>query len=240
MLIPAPFKILLLSAAFCFVALCCYSQKTELRANAYSGLFSFRSSGAASAANISIVGPADGPGLFTAYPYGKKSGFSYAFELQAQRVTAQRHLFGAGVGFEKLQSKVGFDSVSTQVGIKSTKGNIRLTNEFVTFNPYIGHRFALKKILFDVTAGADIAFSTKVYSKAKINFEKESTFSNTYKKHPVDVRPRVQLNMYYKRMGLLAGYSIGTEDVYKNTGYDYLNKKAFANFLRLGISYRLN
>jgi len=223
----------------CFISLSAQSQNKELKFNAYSGLFSFRGSGATSNAPISITGPSDEPGLFTAYPFGRKGGFSAAFEIQAQRVTKGKQLLGTGIGFERLQSKVAFDSVATQIGRLQSKGNVVLTNSFITVTPYFGQRFNVRNILLDITAGLDIAFSTNVYGTAKVRFDKEYSYSHRYSNYPVDFRPRLQVQAAYKQIGITAGYSVGTQNLYNSSGIDYLQNEAYADFLRLGISYKL-
>lgn len=239
----AQWRQVLLFALFCFVVNCCYSQKSELRANAYSGFFFFRGSGSASVTNIGTSGPADEPGLFNSYPYGRKSGFSYAFELQAQRLTRRRHLVGAGISFENVKSSLNIDSIGTQMGRIDVDGTAVLSNHFITVNPYIGQRLIATTFTLDVLAGADISFSAKVYEEANVTTGEQNkyTYNKTHKTYPADLRPRIQLNAYYKRIGLLAGYSFGTQNLHfrKEHGYDYLNRKAYTNFLRFGLSYKL-
>lgn len=232
-------KIVVMQLLFCCTAHFCYAQKTELRANAYSGLFSFRGSGSVATTTVSTVGPGDAFGYYNAYSYGRKSGHSFAFELQGQRVTKYKFLFGAGVGLESLQSKTVIDSVWTQMGSRSTTGNIILTNTFVTLNPFIGKRFAIGGVALDVQAGIDVAAAIKVHEEASLVLGEKYTFSKTRNLFPVDLRPRIQINGYYKRIGLLAGYSYGTANFFNDPGYDYLNKETYTNFLRLGISYKL-
>lgn len=233
------FKTFIRFSFLCLITNYCYGQKTELRLNAYSGLFAFRGSGSTSVTTISNSGPADEPGYYNAYPYGRKSDFSYAFEIQVQRVTSRQHLFGAGISFENLKSSLNIDSIWTQIGRVDVDGTAVLSNHFITVNPYIGQRFVIKGVTFDVQAGIDVAASIKVYEEAKIEVDKKYTYSKTHKNYPVDIRTRIQINAYYKQVGLLAGYAVGIENLYKNAGYDYLNRKAYSNFLRFGLSYRL-
>src|SRR5689334_13480530 len=90
----------------CFIASPSIAQKTELRVNAYSGLFYFRGDAATDMSTIYITDM----GYYSATTYGRKSDFSYAFELQLQRVTVGNHFYGAGLGFEHLQSRAEVDS----------------------------------------------------------------------------------------------------------------------------------
>jgi hypothetical protein len=88
-----------------------YAQKTEVNFNAYSGEFSFRGGGSSSTSWINF-NPYTSPEKFTSNPYGKKSGFSYALELQVQRVTKTKNIYGAGISFETLTSRVNIDTVT--------------------------------------------------------------------------------------------------------------------------------
>ena len=226
--------LLILSLAFASFS---YSQKTELRANAYSGLFFFRGTGSMPTSTIYV---SDDHGYYNPMPYGRKSAFSYALELQAQRVSKQNHLYGVGLGFERLTSRARVDSsYYTFFGKKPDTGNVTLANDFVTLYPYIGQRFNANKISIDLQLGVDLAFSTRVYDKAKLTREKEITYSEKMNNYPLDIRPRLQLNAYHNRMGVSIGYSVGLKNVYKYDNPYFVNNKAYTNFLRVGISYKL-
>jgi hypothetical protein len=228
--------ILLLWLCLAFASLS-HSQKTELRANAYSGLFFFRGSGSTSTSTVHV---GDDLGYYNPTPYGRKSAFSYALELQAQRITRQKHLYGIGLGFERLTSRARVDSASyTFVGKVSERGKVTLENDFISFNPYIGHRFIANSITFDLQVGADLAFSTRVYEQAKLTSQKDVTYRLKKDNHPLDIRPRLQVNAYYNRMGFLVGYSLGLKNLYEYNNPNFVNNKAYANYVRIGVSYRI-
>lgn len=228
-------SMLLLCLSLAFASLS-YSQKTELRANAYSGLFFFRGSGSVVASNPHI----GDMGYYNPKPFGRKSDFSYALELQAQRATRQKHLYGLGVGFERLTSSTRIDSVTYDwAGNHPETGNVTLTNDFITFDPYVGQRLITKNITVDVQAGIDFSVNTRVYERAKITSEKNAAYSMNKDKYPVDIRPRLQLNAYYNKIGVLVGYSVGTTNFYHYDNPYFVNNKAYANYLRIGVSYRL-
>lgn len=183
---------------FLFIGCFCYGQQTEFRVNAYSGLFFFRGSGATSTSTVI----ATDIGYFNNTSYGKKSGFSYALELQAQRVTKQKHLFGLGVSYENLESRAVVDSISAGiVGNFPATGKVIMASTFLTVNPYIGQRFAINKIALDALVGMDVSFNTKVHEEAKV--EPNQTYTLNYREHPKDFRPRIQLNAYYNQFGFL-------------------------------------
>jgi len=215
-----------------------YGQKTEINCNAYSGLFSFRGDGSSSTSWINF-NPYTSPKKYTSNPYGKKSEFSYSLELQGQRVTKTRNIYGIGISFESLISKVNIDTV-TQNGFLysqfSAKGKTTLKNNFVTINPFVGHRYLYGKIWFDLLAGFDLGFclKSKEVGYATTNNKDYLTVDNDKTKPSIDFRPRIQIKTQINKFGFLAGYSLGLTN-YQTKNYP----KAYASYLRLGLSYQL-
>jgi len=214
-----------------------FGQKTEINFNAYSGLFSFRGNGTAT--NSSIGCSQFDPIWRTSNPYGQKSGFSYEFELQLQRVSKKHLIYGCGIGFETLQSKVHIDTSIFSafiVNISPANGTTFLKNTFITVNPYIGHRFSFPKSSFDVLAGIDMGYCLKsselIWSPSgtKVNPDEQ----NDLTKPTIDFRARIQIKTQIKKFGFLAGYSLGV------TNYQSQNNlKAYTSFIRLGLSYQI-
>jgi len=174
-----------------------YGQKTEINFNAYSGLFSFRGEGSSSSSWIND-NPYSTPEKNTSNPYGKKSEFSYSLELQVQRVTKTKNVYGIGISFETLTSKVNIDTV-TQNGYiywkYSADGKTALKNTFVTLNPYVGHRYFYRKMSFDILAGFDLAFclNSKETGNATASNKSYVTVENDKTKPSIDFRPRIQI-----------------------------------------------
>jgi hypothetical protein len=219
--------------ALCLIGSFLFGQRTEIRVNAFSGIFSFFGSGSTSAS----TGYLNPYGL-----YGRRPGFSYSFELQVQQVTKQKHLFGLGISLEKLRSKAkttlyATDIITGQIPMPPETGATTLTNTFITLNPFIGQRFLSKVITMDALLGLDLAYSLKSFVVIKMFTSGRNdsySFAHNEITPSVDVRPRVQINANYKNFGLLVGYSLGL------TNYQTkLDSKAYAKFFRIGISYKL-
>jgi hypothetical protein len=215
-----------------------YGQKTEISFNVYSGLFSFRGEGSSSKSWIND-NPYISPEKYTSNPYGKKSGFSYSLELQGQRVTKTKNIYGIGISFETLTSKVNIDTV-TQNGFiywqYSADGKTSLKNMFVTLNPYVGHRYFYHKMSFNILAGFDLAFclNSKETGSATASNKSYVTVENNKPKPSIDFRPRIQIKTQINKYGFLVGYSLGL------TNYQTQNTpKAYSSYLRLGLSYQL-
>lgn len=229
-------NLLLAISIFTFVNFS-YGQKTEINFNAYSGLFSFHGNGTAT--NSSVGWSQFDPVWRTSIPYGQKSAFSYAFELQTQRITSKHFIYGVGLGFESLQSKVHIDtSVFSAfiVNVSPANGTMILKNTFITVNPYLGHRYSLGNISFDLLAGIDIAYCLK---STELIWQTPDTKAslvaqNDLAKPTFDIRPRIQFKTQIKKFGFIAGYSLGLTNYQSQD-----NKKAYASFLRLGLSYQI-
>ena len=222
-----------------------YGQKTEINFNAYTGLFSFHGDGSTS--NSTIITE----NLITDNPYGRKNEFSYAIELQGQRLSKRKNIYGLGISFESLTSKVNINYLLEEspafpnimpLYFPAT-GETELKNMFITLNPFIGHRYLYRKMTFDLLAGFDAAFclESKEAGNATINqinflssSQKYFAVENDKTKPSIDFRPRIQIKTQIKKFGFLVGYSLGLTN-YLTQNYS----KAYTNFLRLGLSYQL-
>ena len=238
---------ILMTVLACAVTNCSFGQKTELKLNAYSGLFFYRGKGPSSSATIS---PGDGLIFESTQSFGRKPAFSYAFELQAQKVNRKHHVYGLGFGWEELKSYTITDS--TNGGdlfggprIVPWKGKVTMSNSSLAFNPYIGQRLITKKMNVDVLLGVDLTVCAKLQETAYYFSSTESKYIRYYqgdrRKYFGDIRPRIQINSTYKQWGVTAGYSYGLQNQYrrKSDYYTDTKLKAYTNFLRLGISYQL-
>jgi hypothetical protein len=238
------YKLLFIILIFLVSGKLSYGQKIEINFNAYSGLFSFRGNNATS--NSSIISYPypfySTPTKFTSNPYGRRNGFSYSLELQGQRLSKRKNIYGLGLSIEVLTSKVGINKLvisgDPAVLTYPATGATKLKNTFFTLNPFIGHRFFYRNLTFDLLAGFDLAFclKSKETGNAKTNISGYITVANENKKPFIDFRPRIQLKTQIKQYGFLLGYSLGA------TNYQTLNwshPKVYTSFLRLGLSYQL-
>jgi len=217
-----------------------YGQKTEINFNVYSGLFSFRGDGATSNSTIISYPLLTTPTTYTINPYGKRSEFSYALELQGQRISRRKNIWGLGISFEALTCKVNIYKIGVSGDPAyleyAANGETKLKNTFVTLNPFAGHRYLYRKITLDLLSGLDLAFclKSKEVGNATANNKDYVTAENTKTKPSIDFRPRIQLKTQINKFGFLAGYSLGL------TNYQSLNNvKAYNSFLRLGLSFQL-
>ena len=160
-------------------------------------------------------------------------------ELQGQRVTKNRNIYGIGISFETLTSKVNIDTITYNgfvYSLYSAKGETKLKNTFVTLNPFVGHRYLYRKMAFDLLAGFDLAFclKSKEAGKATTNNKDYITVENDRAKPSIDFRPEIQIKTQINKIGFIAGYSLGLTNYQTQN-----NSKAYSSFLRLGLSYQL-
>ncbi|HVG14450.1 MAG TPA: hypothetical protein VM935_05800 [Chitinophagaceae bacterium] len=206
-----------------------------MKTNVYSGLFFFRGSAAKASSKIS----SGDMGYFNPTSYGRNSGFSFSGELQAERITRSNNIYGFGVAYENGKSKAAIDSLYSDRGREKAGGKVVLANTSFLVNPFIGHRFKAGKLQIDALLGFDWTVSIDVREMAKLTSPFEQTYKIKKANHPMDLRPRVQFNVFYHRIGFLTGYSIGTENLYFYDNPFYWNKKAYAHFWRAGLGYQL-
>lgn len=229
-------RTLVLTTSICLIGQNSFSQKAELNINAYTPIFGFRGNGttASSDLNASQITPE----ASTYNVYGKNGSFSYAVELQAQRIIKRNFIYGVGTAFEVMSSKVNIDTIRINdfdPKNYSADGKTILKNSFLTVNPYVGKRISMSKITIDFLVGMDFGFTLKSQEKvsARIEGTKDyETFESHHDKPLIDYRTRAQVKANYKRTGFILGYSLGLTDYINEP-----NNKASTKILRLGISY---
>lgn len=99
------------------------------------------------------------------------------------------------------------------------------------------HRYSYRKINFDLLADveAGICLKSKELGRATTNHKDYIRVENDKPKPSIDFRPGAQLKVQIKKVGFLAGYSIGLTNYQTKN-----NSKAYSRFLRFGLSYLLN
>lgn len=215
------------------------AQQLEIRPTVYSGFFFYRGS-AATSTSIPFFGGTDA-NYYNPTSYGKKSGFSYEIQIQSQWVTPRKDIIGMGLGFERLTSAAVLveDPIFRRLGLPSHTGKVNLASTNLTVAPFAGHRFNKGPFAFDALVGVDWAINLFVHENLKVITPTKAIYQIVKADHLPDLRARMQINALYKHIGASAGYSLGMTNLYPYHEPDLKNKKAYSNFLRLGVSYRL-
>lgn len=219
-----------------------FGQKTEITVQVSSGLFSYGGKSVTPNTNAFIN---DTPPYYQAYtPYGERSGFSYGFGVQAQRVTNKNFILGVSVGFDRQSSIAGFDSIGTMGGrYAAENGKVSLKNDLIGANPYFGYRSSIRGINVDITAGVNAGFIIR--SAFTLNHAGIPDFSsgknkseNYWISSKVDLSPSIRLGAEYRRVGVSAAYYHGLVNYMKGLGFRE-SAQVYSRYLRLGVSYRI-
>ena len=224
-----------------------FGQKTEFRASLNSGFFSY--TGLTATGTSSIYCAKYAKSGFTDNPYGDKSGLCYGFSFNFKRISRMDHFWGLDLGYEILRSSVSINKVYEYIATSSNSFNVTntfnatgltfLNNSYINLDPFVGHRYKFKQINFDLTAGADMEFCLKSSEKGNATSTDGTkyTTSKIYGSIPIEIRPRIHLQVGYKKIGLYYGYSIGIARSYHNSYLGYY--KVPSNFIRFGATYLL-
>lgn len=209
------------------------AQDTEYSIHLNSGLFSF--GGESTTAQTYINQRSDGS-AYTNNPYGSNNALSYGLTVQAQHVTQNRFVFGLQSGYEILRSSVHIIGLNAQV---DASGNTIFQHTFVNVYPFLGYRFSVHHFEFDVTVGPEVGLPLSSKEIGKATLEDGSTISTNYERNMpnTDYRLRSSATVHYKKLGLSVGYSYGLYNY--RSGWVGGSNKAYARFIRFGISYEL-
>ena len=219
-----------------------FGQKTEFGLSLNSGLFSFagRSATSTSFINYNTLQHSG----YTNDPYGSKPGWCDGLSVDLRRVTRGHLLFGVGLGYEALRSRLSLTSVSVFAGIDgyavAAHGHTNLVSRFINVSPYAGYRFTPGRLTVDLTGGLDLGHCLSAEEKAKAYASNGMTFSSSRDRKTIstDVRPRLQLSVGYHKAAVYVGYSYGLTNYM--AGYIGGPSGAYARLLRFGLQYRLN
>ena len=217
-----------------------YSQKNELKVRFYSGHFSYYGPGSSRNSTAYFFSPGV-PQNQIEKPFGRKPEFSYSVGFKFQRITPSNLIIGLGLSFESLHSKVNIDTVEggdIYYFKEAAKGYAKLNNSFITLSPFAGKRFHSGKYSMDLNVGADVAYCVKsvqnVDVQSKLVFNDPYSYQTFSHASKIDFRPRVDVDLNYKSLSLLVGYSLGLTN-YQSHSYP----PAYCEFLRIGIGYKL-
>ena len=214
-----------------------FGQSTEISFQLGSGFFSF---GGSSATETSFVNISDVNSIssYTNNPYGKKSGFSYGFGIQVQKISKSNFIWGLQTGYESLSSGVNIDNAFGEITWSVKSGQATLTSQFINIKPLIGKRFEIaKNFKTDLVFGLD--FGICLSTKEKFNLTTNQGFdvggSLDRTRTRVDFRPRLEVNNYYKKIGLSIGYSYGLTNY--TSGLDGVTRETMTRYFRVGLIY---
>jgi len=247
-------KYLLILAPLMFSGIKLCAQKLEVSVQANTGLFHFAGKSSTATTQVlqgSIIGD---PMNYANNPYGNKNAFSYGSSIQVQTISKGGFIVGLQGGYELLRSKVDVDKYSPITTVLyddylpitandprfAVTGHVAFQNQSINLNPYIGYRFRLSKVNFDILPGMDIGLILDSRDKGEVKGKDGKIYKVDYKrsKAPTDVRLRLGAAASYGRYGLNASFAHGLTNYMKDMVGD-ASFNTHSEYFRLGLSYRL-
>jgi len=218
-----------------------FGQKTEFRIAFNSGLFSFSGQSAEKYSQINFSNSSNSG--YTNNPYGSMAGLCYGLSGNLKRVTKKNLVLGLDMGYETLRSKIKISAISGNTGTStyeySATGQTFLNYNFINLFPYIGHRFNVRKVSFDIVGGFDIAYCLKAREKGNASVTNGTKYTTSVDRKTIntDIRPRIQISADYQKIGIYVGYSYGLANYM--SGYVGGTNECYARLTRFGLTYRL-
>lgn len=212
------------------------AQRTTFSVGINSGIFSYRGDQAYSINNSQ-------PALLRTNLSPEKNsaaGFSYEVNSTVQYLSKMRLIVGGEIAFQSLQSKSNVTYLSPSIfasALLPAEGTVTTTSQYICITPFIGFRALDTKLKLDITTGVELAAGVsrkeKIDARIKMSGDTYNQTNNTGKQG--DQRVRIQVTGSLGRWGLTTAYVQG----YKNYYGDSEFLKARAQFVRMGLSYRI-
>ncbi len=234
-------KKLILTLTSLFFLTIMYGQRTEYRVSLNSGLFSFVGESSEPTSFINFNDQTNSG--YTNNPYGSKNGICYGLSGNIKRVSTRNFIFGLDLGYEILRSKVSINKISGFTGTSTyeydASGQTFLNTNFINLNPFIGYRIPVKQINFDITGGLDFGYNLSTYEKGNATAINGTKYETSVDRKTIkwDIRPRIQISVDYKKLGLYIGYSFGLSNYM--SGYIGGTNEAYSRIFRFGMTYQI-
>jgi hypothetical protein len=235
----------ILLAGLCLSLLFSAAQKTEWYARAGSGLFSFSGNSAVKEQGVVFMSREFFPIM---NPYGKTPGFSITAGASMKKLIGKNWIWETALDFQSLSATSSVNSLqiisssfsSFAFGEPAT-GTFSYRASFISVAPFLGKRIGKGKTTLDITAGPEAAFM--IDSKEKVDYNSANTSGEMKRKTSphaltVDIRIQLQAVLQIRKIGFFTGYARGFSNYYQRENTN--QAKAFSNFVRFGMMYKLN
>jgi hypothetical protein len=170
--------------------------------------------------------------------FGGGQASSYSAGIQTQYAAKSGFIAGLQVAYESLKSNQNLVNPDTQ---SPTIGHFYFQSNYVTLSPYAGYRFKTPFIKIDVMPGLDFAMDGKAHGYGNAFYGgHEYTITQAYGSIESDIRARLGVTAWYKRIGLAASYSHGLTN-FENDAPGSLtpDAKTYSQVIRLGLIFRV-
>jgi len=225
-----------LSLLFVFSIVIVKAQSSEFSVQANSGFSHYTGSGTVGSTFLN-----NAPQSHSGYPNGdgNLNATIYGFDAQWQYIFKCNFILGLQAGYEAIGSKVNINGVDAEGGEISATGSVTNRADYINVNPYIGFRFNINKVRFDIMPGLDLAFGVGSQQSGTIKASNGTYYNenDNFSSAKDDVRLRLGLAAYYKKFGITAGYSHGLVNFNADEFADKPVPALRINVIRIGISY---
>jgi hypothetical protein len=180
---------------------------------------------------------------YTNNPYGSKNGLCLGLSGNIKRVSRKHVLLGGDLGVEVLRSKIAINRISGYDGSATynyeATGQTYLKFVFMNMHPFVGYRLIIENTNVDLIGGLEIGYCMNAKEAGKAVAANGNQYETSVDRRTInlDVRPRMQLGIEYKKVGGYIGYSMGLA----NYMYGYIGgtNDCYARILRFGLAYKI-
>ena len=168
--------------------------------------------------------------------FGSNLASGYSAGIQTQYVAKNDFIAGLQVAYESFRSDEHIKSDDAQGPII---GQFYFQTNYITLSPYAGYRFRSRFLKIDVMPGMDFTFSSKAHSYGNAFYGgNEFSITQPYGSIKSDIRARLGVTAWYKRMGLAVSYSRGLTN-FQNDAPGSLtpDAKTYSQVIRLGLIF---
>jgi hypothetical protein len=213
-----------------------YGQRIEVSVFGNASFFSYVGNDRTSFALFSGGGPPYNFTFLTGNPYGSNLAVGYGAGIQTQYVAKSGFITGLQVAYENLRSDEHIVSNDAQ---GPTIGQFYFRSTYLNLNPYLGYRISSQNIKIDLMPGIDIALdgNAHLYGSA-VSGGHTYTYAQPYGSLKNDVRARLGITAWYKRIGVAASYSHGLTNFSANSAFTE-GSTTYSQVIRLGLIYRI-
>lgn len=222
-----------------------FGQHLEYSVRGSATAANFRGDDAANSTFVQYGASAAVGGRYTQNPYGKQTGVGFGAGVRAQRVGKTNFLTALDLGYDLLHTKTDITYINYNSAVanssQAASGTTNLYAQYLTGFAGAGWRAQGEQYTLDGLVGPELAYVLRALdygSGTAANTIAWSTDTNRTPANTLDFRLRADVTLWRGQVGVAASYSYGFTNYYPGTS-TVPNPSAYANALRLGLSYRL-
>jgi len=222
-----------------------FAQKLEISAALNSGWYHYIGAGSTNASFLNAATLNGNIINYTNNPYGRQFALSYGLSANTKFIFKNNILLGIDLGFERLRGKtritrVADTSPSGLTADIAATGNTFLKSDVVNVCPNFGYRIGKGQTTVDFSVGLDIALILSIKEKGSALAVNGKEYASNLDRKTIntDTRPRLQIGLNYRNVGIYTGYAFGLSD-FKEGFTGGGDQRVRSGMLRFGLSYKV-